>query len=74
MLRDCRDVFSASPADHIDIDAFQVEIGRFLGGSRSRAVQRSVREQYNGVLLRDCNTVFVFLSANCTNSLRNEGK
>ena len=74
MLRYCRDFFSASPADHIDIDAFEVEIGRFLDGSLSRAVQRSVREQYNGVLLRDCTTLFVFLSANSTNSLRNEGK
>ena len=60
MLRYRGDFISASLADHIDIDALEVEIGRILGGTQSRAVQRGVKEQYNGVLLRHCNNLFVF--------------
>ena len=46
MLRYCRDFISASLADDIGVDAFEVEIGRFRGGNRSRAVLGSVKEQY----------------------------
>ena len=60
VLRYRGDYISASLADHIDIDAFEVEIRRFLGGTQSRAVQRSVKEQCNGVLLRHCDNLFVF--------------
>ena len=52
VFRYCRDPMSASPVDHIGIDAFEVKIVRFLGGNRSRALQGSVKEQYNGVRLQ----------------------